>query len=266
MRKTYTSDLTDQQWKLIEPLVPPARTGGRKRTTDMREVMNAILYECKNGCGWRDLPGDFKPKWQTVFAYFDAWSKDGTLEKIYEALHRRWRKEQGRKETPSAAIVDSQSVQTSGGGSSERGYDGGKGVTGRKRHLMVDTEGLPVAVEVTAANVGDRQGAKRLLLQGQPKLERLAHLWVDGGYDGAPFAEWAAEQGGWTVEVVQKTAKGTFEVLPRRWVVERTFAWLYKCRRLCRNFERLTSSVVGFIHVAMLRLLVRRLAPSSTTS
>lgn len=159
----------------------------------MREVVNAILYECKNGCGWRDLPGDFKPNWHTVYPYFNAWGTDGTLERIYEALHRRWREEQGRKETPSAAVIDSQSVQAGGAGG-ERGYDGGKGVTGRKRHLMVDTEGMPMAVEVTAANVGDREGAKCLLLQGQAKLPRLAHLWVDGGYDGAPFSDWAEKR------------------------------------------------------------------------
>ena len=262
MRKTYTTDLTDKQWALIEPLIPPQRSDGSKRTTDMREVVNAVLYLTKNGCSWRDLPGDFPPH-QTVYAYFSRWRDDGTWQAIYEALHRRWRASVGRDETPSAAVIDSQSVQAAEEADS-RGSDASKRVKGRKRHLMVDTEGLPVAVVVTDASANDKRGARLLFEAVKQVLPRLKKVWADGAYKSAPLAKEASDQG-IELEVVERREGGPkgFVVVPRRWVVERTFAWMLRCRRLCRDFERLARTVESLIYVAMTRLLLSRLAPTS---
>ena len=264
-RKQYTSDLTDQQWALIEPMIPPQRSGGDERTTDMRAVIDAILYLNKNGCSWRDIPGDF-PNWNTVYSYFARWRDDGTWQRIYQVLHRQWRKHQGRHETPSAAIIDSQSVKASDTADEESGFDGGKLIKGRKRHLMVDTEGFPVSVVVTAASADDRFGAMRLLERVQGCLPRLALIWADAGYSGAPFEAFVCEHG-CRLEIVHKQeGQRGFQVLRRRWVVERTFGWLMKSRRLCRDFERLVRSVESLIYLAMTRLLVLRLAPASVTA
>ena len=261
MRKHYTTDLTDEQWALVEPLIPPQRTGGTKRTADIREVVNAVLYLTKNGCSWRDLPGDFPP-YQTVYDYFSRWRDDGTWQAIYEMLHRRWRRSIGREQTPSAAVIDSQSVQAAEEAQT-RGSDTNKRVKGRKRHLMVDTEGLPVAVAVTDASANDKRGARLLLAAVEEVLPRLKKLWADGAYESGPLRQEASDQG-IALEVVKRSdgEKG-FVAVARRWVVERTFAWLLRYRRLCRDFERLTRTVESLIYIAMTRLLLKRLTPTS---
>jgi putative transposase len=267
VRKRYTTDLTDVQWTLVEPLIPPQRNGGDRRTSDMREVVNAILYLTKNGCAWRDLPGDFPP-YQTVYGYFSRWRDDGTWQAIYEVLHRRWRTSVGREETPSAAVMDSQSVQAAEEAES-RGSDASKRVKGRKRHLMVDTEGLPVAVVVTDASANDKAGARLLLAAVREVLPRLRRVWADAGYESGPLAAEARTQQveprtqQVELEVVKRNESGGFVVMARRWVVERTFAWLMRSRRLCRDFERLARTVESLIYVAMTRLLLNRLAPTS---
>jgi putative transposase len=258
-RKPYSTDLTDEQWDIVAPLLPPPRPRGRRPSVDRRRVFDAILYQAKHGCTWEDLPRDF-PNDSTVYAYSERWRDDGTLAAIYEALRRRWRREAGRDEDPSAGSIDSRSVQAAPE-AAERGKDPNKRVVGRKQPLCVDTEGLPIAVAVTVASANDKAAAYDLIDAAAERSPRLKKLWADGAYESGPLAEHAAGHA-IDFEVVSQP-KGPFAPVARRWVVERTFAWLKRYRRLVLDFERLARTVEAFIYVALTRLLLNRLTVHS---
>lgn len=265
--RRYPTDLTDRQWRLIEPLLPepPAGPAGRPRTHPRREIVNAILYHVRAGGAWRMLPKDLPP-WQTVYWYFAAWTRDGTLDRIHDALREQVRNRRaGRKKrqaTPSAGVIDSQSLRGADTvGSDSRGYDAGKKVDGRKRHIVTDTMGLLLVVLVTAASVQDRDGGRGILARLHRALPHVRLVWADGGYAGRLVA--TAKQA-WriSVEVVRKSAgQRGFAVLPRRWVVERTFAWMMRWRRLVRDYERLPETHEAMVKWAMVGLMLNRLAP-----
>ena len=264
-RKAYPSDLTDIEWLIVEPLIPPAKPGGRPRTVNMREVLNAIFYLLRSGCAWRMLPHDLPP-WQTVYGYLRTWRKEGRWEKINDALREAVRSQAGREIEPSAAIIDSQSVKTTET-KGERGHDSNKKVTGRKRHILVDVMGLLLCVVVHAANIQERAGAKKLLRRTLKKgFKRLKLIWADGGYSGQPMRDWVMDLASWLFEVVKRSAdrKG-FVVLPKRWIVERTFAWLGRYRRLSKDYEQLSETSESMIYAAMIRLMLRRLARHPVT-
>jgi putative transposase len=257
-RQVYPSDLTDAEWQWIEELIPGETGGGRHRDTDMRQVVNGILYLLRSGCSWRMLPKDFPP-YTTVYEYYRRWRKDGTVVRIHDALRRQVRVESGRDPEPSAGVIDSQSVKTTEVGG-EHGYDAGKKINGRKRHLLVDTMGLVLMAVVHTANIQDRDGARLLLAKAKGWFPRLQRIWADGGYAGKLIG-WVQETCGWVLEIIKRNdaVKG-FKLLPRRWVVERTFGWLGRYRRLSKDYERLPQSSETMIYWAMTRLMVRRLA------
>lgn len=261
-KKRYPSDLTDGEWKHVNRLIPKAKPGGRPRSLDMREVLNSVFYLVRGGLAWAMLPKDL-PNYKSVYHYFRLWRIQGRWKAIHDRLRHRLRKRLGRKPTPSAAILDSQSVKTTDVGGGERGYDKAKKINGRKRHLLVDTLGLVIGVRVHAASTGERDGAKLVLEDLATTMMRLRHIWADRGYTGT-FIEWVWElrkQRRIELEIVKrKYNQVVFVLLPRRWVVERTFGWLGKSRRLSKDYERLTSSSEAMIYLAMTRLMLQRLA------
>ncbi len=255
----YPSDLSDAEWALVEPLLPPVSKDGRNEVHPRREIVNAILYVTHSGCTWRSLPRDFPP-WETVYGFFARWQKKGAIVRVHDALRDVSRECEGRDRQPTAGVIDSQSVKGAQTVSAAtRGYDAGKKINGRKRFIITDTLGLLLSVLVLPASVQDRDGGKRIMVDHYFDHWKCRHLFADGGFSGR-FVDWAGEVMKTSVEIVRKKpGQRGFEALPKRWVVERTFAWTTMHRRLARDYERKPAISEAFIRLAMIRTMVRRL-------
>jgi putative transposase len=252
--KEYPTNLTENQWKIIENIL----NDGRKRKHKLQDIFNAIFYLLKSGCQWRMLPLDFAP-YNTVYYYYRKWKNNGLIEEIHEYLRSIIRRKVGREESPSVACIDSRSVKTTRSGGICRGVDGGKKIKGRKQHIITDTMGLLLVVVVHAANVHDSQAAKEVINKLFGRFNRLSKIFADGGYRGE-LTDYVKKLFGWIVEIVLRTDKEKkFEVLPKRWVVERTFAWFESYRRLSKDYEYHTDTSETMIQLAMIRLMLNRI-------